>query len=55
MGDVGGLEGILILIFGWLVSKASGFLVTFFFMPYLFYLKKHNKEDSKEYNLGLRD
>lgn len=36
LGDVGGLEGILVLIGGMLISPITSFLLTFILMPFLY-------------------
>jgi hypothetical protein len=40
LGDVGGLEGILILFGGAVISYYTGFATTVFMMPYLFYYRQ---------------
>ena len=43
LGDVGGLEGITILICGAFIAKITGFLATVFMMPHLFYYRRYGK------------
>jgi len=43
LGDVGGLEGITILICGTFIAKITGFLATVFMMPHLFYYRRYGK------------
>jgi len=43
LGDVGGLEGIILLIGGALIGPISAFMVTVFMAPQLFYYRKNNR------------
>ena len=45
LGDVGGLEGITLLIGGSLISSITGFLVTAHMMPHLFYYRLKSKPE----------
>ena len=41
LGDVGGLEGIVLLICGVFISNITGFHLTVFMMPSMFYYRKN--------------
>lgn len=41
LGDVGGLEGITLLIGGSMISRYTSFLLTVTMMPYIFYFRKN--------------
>ena len=43
LGDVGGLEGIVLLIGGVLIAKMAAFMVTVKMAPHLFYYRKNNE------------
>ena len=43
LGDIGGLEGITLLIGGALIGSITEFLATVYLMPHIFYYRKNEK------------
>ena len=48
LGDVGGLEGIVLLICGALISKTTSFLLTAYMIPSMFYYRKNAQAEDIE-------
>ena len=53
LGDVGGLEGISLLIGGFIIAKLTGFLATVAMMPHLFYYRRYGRSEEVEPFEGL--
>lgn len=54
LGDVGGLEGILILIGGFVIARLTSFLVVFLYIPYLYFTRTTSDDSSVTKSIVLR-
>jgi hypothetical protein len=48
LGDIGGLEGMVLILGGVLIRKITDFLSTVYMMPHIYYYREKNKSENVE-------